>query len=130
MEKEEKIKISHEWLRKLKAINKLSNKEIASIIKYSDTGLRKALNNETLSYEQIELIAMHYNVLNELESNFNNYSGLKSSNIDLRNISSIGLHLKENHEYYMNTDPAYQMFIENIATKKALELVKGMISKS
>ena len=48
---------AHNWLKQAKAKHKISYKKLGSFINYSDVGLSKALENTTLSLDQIKIIA-------------------------------------------------------------------------
>ena len=61
---------AHQWLRDLKASMNLNYQEIADMIGYSGVGVSKALKNETLSIEQLKIIASKLELSENFESNF------------------------------------------------------------
>lgn len=131
MKKNRKIEIAHDWLRNLKAVKKLSNDTLGDIIDYSNTGLGKALKVNSLKYEQIRLITIAYNLENDFEENFNSNESCFSELIqDYPKVELMGLHLKKYHEHYLKTDPTYEMFLDNIASIKAMKMIKDLYSKS
>ncbi|WNH09996.1 hypothetical protein [Thalassobellus suaedae] len=125
MEKENKILKAHEWLRNLKASKNISNKLLGSHIKYSDTGMGKALKKETLDLEQIEVIATHYNLLEDLKTNLSNLDNEKEGSVEMNLIEgSVGLYLNKHHNRLMKTDSSYKLFIEKIAAFEAVRIMK------
>lgn len=89
MDSNENILKAHDWLREFKKYKRLSNKEIGSCINYSDTGILKALKNNTLGLEQIQVIAKKYDALNELNTKLDAFKVVKKmSPDDLRGINA------------------------------------------
>lgn len=97
--KNEEIMNSHQWLRDLKASKKISNTELGDIIGYSNTGLGKALRKETLSYEQIRIIAIHYGLMNEFDNYFSHLPSVKNAELtSIEDIISDKVYLKLKRE--------------------------------
>ena len=85
MKKQEKILLAHSWVRELKAAKKISNKTLGECIQYSDTGIRKALNKETLQLEQIKMIAVCFGMEDDFNVKVHDLNGSFSEFSDTKN---------------------------------------------
>lgn len=133
MEKNQKLIIAHDWLRSLKASKNLSNSHIGQLIGYSNTGIGKALKFNTLSFEQIKVIADKEGALNDFNRNFyeNNNSPLDILNDEYIVLpKNIGEYLFKNHDKLMAADTSYEMFIRKIAAEEGLKMIKDLLPKN
>jgi len=130
MDSSENILKAHDWLREFKKYKRLSNKELGSHINYSDTGVLKALKNNTLGLEQIQVIASKYDSLNNLNNKLDNFN-ISSNPFVEKYIEpkNIGAWLIENHEILMKKDSIYKMFVENIVKDASINSLKTMREK-
>ncbi|WP_299116855.1 hypothetical protein [uncultured Winogradskyella sp.] len=116
----------YQWLRELKASERLSFGKLGSFIDYSDVGFSKAMRNETLSYEQVKIIAKKVNKLKEFEDFVSNYSNFDD------------LSLEENSKAYEAEKEQYKVkdykelldlglkVVANYEELKKLDIVKNL----
>lgn len=76
------------WLRDVKAKYRYSFGYLGELIGYSDVGFSKALKNETLSQEQVKLIAEKLDLLDDFQSHLGNTKSLVSG-ISIEDLSKI-----------------------------------------
>lgn len=136
MGKDNIILKAHAWLREVKASKNLNYSDISAIIGYSGAGLSKALNKDTLSFEQIKVIASDLSLESELSQYLSNKLNSENSLIDsysdenileLVKKEKLGVVLNKMHSIFLKEDDSYKIWFEKESALAAVRMVKDIL---
>lgn len=82
----------HNWTNDKRLLNRISYDNMAKVIKYTGTGLKKALINNTLSPKQLAAIILEFDFETDFEKKFGKDSLLKLDKNEITDVSTIALY--------------------------------------
>jgi len=107
-------------LLQLKLLHRISYKKMGDIIGYADTGMAKALKNNTLSLDQVELI------IKTLNLDINDVDVITDTSVKMtEKIQETSLFIIQNKEAMME-DALFKLFIDSTVNEIVIEKLKKL----